>query len=370
MSKEMNSKQKGYIGLGAMAVLAAVTVFASDPIYKAIDSIGKPKPGEPIYTAGTYTGTAAGFGGEIAATVTVSETTIESVTLKGDGETPGIGTNALEALPAAITQSQSTAVDAVAGATISSDAIKLAVEAALAQAKGEAEIKETTAEKTEETTTEETKAEETTTEETEKETQAVVTNYSFTPGTYTGTAQGYGGEVKAVVTVSDSKIETVELTGDDETEGLGTKAIDKLPAIIVEKQSAQVDGIAGATVSSDAVTEAVNMALDQAMTGGEAKAADTSAADTNTFKAGTYHASADGYGGEITVTVTVSDTKIESIEVKGDDETEGIGTKAIDKLPAIMVENQSAQVDAIAGATVSSDAIVKAVEDALAQARS
>ena len=57
---------------------------------------------EAIFTAGTYTAEAAGFGGQVKVTVTVSETEITEVTAEGANETVGIGSNAIEKLPAAI----------------------------------------------------------------------------------------------------------------------------------------------------------------------------------------------------------------------------------------------------------------------------
>lgn len=133
---KMNQKQKGLIGLGAMAVLAVAVIAGSGPLYKAIDNMGQAKVSAPAagYQDGTYTGTAQGFGGEIQAEVTISGGKIDSVKLTGDSETDGIGTNALEQLPDAIVSSQSSDVDAVSGATVSSDGIKEAVNQALSQA--------------------------------------------------------------------------------------------------------------------------------------------------------------------------------------------------------------------------------------------
>ena len=131
MNKNNNQTQKGLIGLGVMLVILVIGMFGSDAIYKAIDNIGK-KPAS--YTAGTYTATAQGFGGDVVATITVSDKAIESVELTGDDETDGIGSNAIEELPAAIVDAQSSEVDAVAGATITSNAVKQAAADALAQA--------------------------------------------------------------------------------------------------------------------------------------------------------------------------------------------------------------------------------------------
>lgn len=74
-------------------------------------------------TAGTYTGTAKGFGGDVTVTVEVSDSAIVSVKAEGAGETPGIGTNALEMLPTAIVEKQTLKLDAIAGCTVTSNAV-------------------------------------------------------------------------------------------------------------------------------------------------------------------------------------------------------------------------------------------------------
>lgn len=79
--------------------------------------------------------------------------------------------------------------------------------------------------------------------------------------TLTGTAKGFGGEVTVTLTVNGDDITDVKAVGDDETKGVGSMAIDQLPALIVESDSAEVDGVSGATVTSNAIKEAVNAAL-------------------------------------------------------------------------------------------------------------
>ncbi len=79
----------------------------------------------------------------------------------------------------------------------------------------------------------------------------------------TGTADGFGGEVKVAVTVEDGKIVSVEATGEKETEGIGSVALAELPAKIVEAGGVDVDGVSGATYTSKAVLSAVASALGQ-----------------------------------------------------------------------------------------------------------
>lgn len=86
------------------------------------------------------------------------------------------------------------------------------------------------------------------------------------------------------------------------------------------------------------------------------------------FKAGTYEGKGNGFGGEITATVVLSDSKIESITVVGDKETQGIGSVAVEQLPGKMVEAQAVEIDGISGASYSSKGIKEAVTDALSKA--
>lgn len=82
--------------------------------------------------------------------------------------------------------------------------------------------------------------------------------------TCTGRAQGNGGMVEAEVIATPDKIISVEVTGEAETVGIGTVAIEEIPSAIVEAQSLEVDGVSGATVTSDAIKEAVRQALESA----------------------------------------------------------------------------------------------------------
>ena len=80
-------------------------------------------------------------------------------------------------------------------------------------------------------------------------------------GTYTGSANGMGGAVKVSVTVQDGKITAVEVLEHQETPGISDPALEKIPAAIVEAQSTDVDAVASATVTSNAIKGAVEAAL-------------------------------------------------------------------------------------------------------------
>ncbi|BBF42814.1 fumarate reductase flavoprotein subunit [Lachnospiraceae bacterium KM106-2] len=86
----------------------------------------------------------------------------------------------------------------------------------------------------------------------------------FKAGTYEGTAKGFGGEIKATVKLSADKIDEITVVGDKETEGVGSVAVKNLPTEMVSKQAVEIDGVSGATVSSNAIKEAVTAALKEA----------------------------------------------------------------------------------------------------------
>lgn len=84
---------------------------------------------------------------------------------------------------------------------------------------------------------------------------------AFAAGTYEGTAKGFGGEVKATVKLSDSKIEEIVVVGDKETPTIGGVAVESMPKEMLAKQIANVDIVSGATVTSNAIIEAVTAAF-------------------------------------------------------------------------------------------------------------
>ncbi len=86
----------------------------------------------------------------------------------------------------------------------------------------------------------------------------------FTPGVYTGEGKGFGGTITVEVTLTEDKIESVKIVSNDETQGIGSLAVESLPEAIVAAQSTQVDIVGSATVSSGAILEAVNDALTKA----------------------------------------------------------------------------------------------------------
>lgn len=80
----------------------------------------------------------------------------------------------------------------------------------------------------------------------------------------TGEAEGYGGTLRVTVTMNGDDITSVKVTEHHETEGVGTRAIDALPAAIEEADSIDVDSVSGATITSEAIKQAVSQAMGMA----------------------------------------------------------------------------------------------------------
>ena len=191
---------------------------------------------------------------------------------------------------------------------------------------------------------------------------------SFTPGTYEGTAAGRNGDVTVSVTLTESEISEVTVTAHEETAGIADPAIEQIPAAIVAAQSTQVETVSGATITSQAIIDAANAALESAgvdpstLTPGEVEVGEVA------FTAGTYTGTAQGYNGPVNLSVTFDESSITGIEVGDHLETEHVGTPAFDIVIADILEANGTGVDSVSGATFTSAAIKAAVEDAATQA--
>ncbi|MFR5601184.1 MAG: FAD-dependent oxidoreductase [Lachnospiraceae bacterium] len=176
-------------------------------------------------------------------------------------------------------------------------------------------------------------------------------------------SKGFGGDVKVVLTFEGDKIVAAEATGEKETPEIGGKALTEIADKIVEAGGVDgVDTVAGATVTSDAVLSAAKKAIDEK---------NGVAAAEISYKPGTYEGTAAGYHGDIKVSVTVDEKSIKEVMILEQNETYGIGqgmdTSPINSLPGKIVELQGLGVDAVTGATVSSNGVVNAVLNALEQ---
>ncbi len=214
--------RKSLIVLSAALVLSGCTGSAGSETASTSES--------SLYTAGTYTGTGTGMGGDVIAEVTVDDASITSITLNLDNETPSIGQAAGDELIQQILDAQSIAIDGVSGATITADGVKAAVQEALNQAMG----------------------------------VESVANYSLEDGTFEGTAEGHGGPLTVSITVSNGEITNVSVIEQTESWSVPAKAIEEIPAAIVSEQTLDVDVVTAATITSRAILSATANAIESA----------------------------------------------------------------------------------------------------------
>lgn len=182
----------------------------------------------------------------------------------------------------------------------------------------------------------------------------------FTAGIYTASAKGNNANVpiQVQVTFDENKIRDIKILSHEETPGLGDKAFEKMIPEILSAQSAEVDGMTGATMSSNALKEAVNACI--------AQASGVKSEIIKTFKPGEYSAEVTGHNGPMKVTMKFSETEILSLETESV-ESPGIGTAAIELLTGEILNNQSLACDAVSGATVTSGAFLSAVRECVKQ---
>ena len=199
-------------------------------------------------------------------------------------------------------------------------------------------------------------------------------------GTYKGSANGYGGKVTVNVTVSKKTMTAIDIvSAPGETDSFFQRAKGVIDEMLTA-QSTDVDVVSGATYSSNGIIGAVknalfgtesNNATAAAANAGNAAGSAPSVSkvsESGTWKDGTYTGSGKGFGGTISVKVTVKDGKISAIDVtSASGETASYFSKAKGIIPK-MISGQTTNVDAASGATYSSNGIITAVRNALSKA--
>ena len=127
--------RKVFLKVAAAAAMSGVTASALAACNAGSSSSTAASTGEAIYTPGTYTGTATGIG-EVKVTMTFSETAITDVVIDASNETESIGGVAAPTLKDALMAAQSTEIDNISGATITTNAVKKAAASCIEQAMG------------------------------------------------------------------------------------------------------------------------------------------------------------------------------------------------------------------------------------------
>uniref|UniRef100_UPI003FF1243B FMN-binding protein n=1 Tax=Anaerobutyricum hallii TaxID=39488 RepID=UPI003FF1243B len=199
-------------------------------------------------------------------------------------------------------------------------------------------------------------------------------------GTYKGSANGYGGKVTVNVTVSKKTMTAIDIvSAPGETDSFFNRAKGVIDEMLTA-QSTDVDVVSGATYSSNGIIGAVKNALFRTESNNATAAAANAGnaagsapsvskvSESGTWKDGTYTGSGKGFGGTISVKVTVKDGKISAIDVtSASGETASYFSKAKGIIPK-MISGQTTNVDAASGATYSSNGIITAVRNALSKA--
>ncbi len=283
-----------------------------------------------IYNAGVYEQKIRGMGGYMIIHVTFSANAIENIEVISHTETPNIGTLAIEQVIPAMIEAQSTEVDSVSGATITSNALKEAVNAAIEEAKAAGAA-------------------------------------LYVPGTYDVKLRGMGGFMNIQFVISADRVESMEVLSHTETPNIGTLAIEQVIPAMVEAQSSEVDGVSGATITSAALKDAWNQAIEQARLPEEEEAVSL-VPEGAKYIPGTYDVKLRGMGGFMNIQFVISADRVESMEVLSHTETPNIGTLAIEQVIPAMVEAQSSEVDGVSGATITSAALKDAWNQAVKQA--
>lgn len=380
------SKKKNGIKKGSSKTLPVKTA-ASSGVGQGSTTTPTTEVPEGGYKDGTYQGSGTGFGGTITVQVTVSDGKITAVDiLSASGETGSYFASA-QGVVSKVLSSQSPNVDAVSGATYSSNGIIQAVQNALSQA-GNSDSATPAATPTP-------------TPKPAKKPKKD-TSVSYKDGVYEGQAEGFDGTVTVKVTIKNGKIKKISNTNTDTPEFFN-KAWKTIKSNVISRQStSEIDTVSGATFSSNGILGALSQALSRADQSGttDSKEEDITPIPTTVpdetvtpipteipqptktpdnpsdeqpvvklLKDGTYTGSAMGYSGKVNITLTIKDGKITEVTNTNSD-TRSFFNKAWRSIQPKILEKQSTEgIDTVSGATFSSMGILDASKIALEQAK-
>ena len=378
------SKKKSGIKKGSSKTLPVKTA-ASSGVGQGSTTTPTTEVPEGGYKDGTYQGSGTGFGGTITVQVTVSDGKITAVDiLSASGETGSYFASA-QGVVSKVLSSQSPNVDAVSGATYSSNGIIQAVQNALSQA-GNSDSATPTPTPTPKPAKKPKKD----------------TSVSYKDGVYEGQAEGFDGTVTVKVTIKNGKIKKISNTNTDTPEFFN-KAWKTIKSNVISRQStSEIDTVSGATFSSNGILGALSQALSKADQSGTTDSKEEDITPTPTavpdetvtpipteiphptktpdnpsdeqpvvklLKDGTYTGSAMGYSGKVNITLTIKDGKITEVTNTNSD-TRSFFNKAWRSIQPKILEKQSTEgIDTVSGATFSSMGILDASKIALEQAK-
>ena len=266
------------------------------------------------YTPGDYTATAKGIESDVTVTATFDETKMTAITADVSGETAGIGADIGDEMIQKALDAQSADIDGVASATITSDAFKAALADCIAQASGTAAV------------------------ETGSESEAA------------------------------AETETQSETAKEAESDAATESESEAAAETEAQSETAAETESEAAVGTEAQSETAAETESEAATESESEAAIETPSDSS-FISGTYTASAKGMESDVVVSVTFDKNRIVSIGLCLAGETPEIGAEIGTEMAGRILRAQSADVDAVSGATVTSNAVLAALEDCLMQAK-
>lgn len=196
---------------------------------------------------------------------------------------------------------------------------------------------------------------------------------NFQNGIYTGTGEGYRGKVTVMVKVADGKITELVLDDYADDKSYMERAKNRIFQEMISRQNTDVDAVSGATYSSNGLIEAVNKALGNDEGEGKKPEQEESEDKQSFIEAGRfqnltdgiYTGSADAFRGDVEVQVTVEKQKVTDISILSYCDTEEYFFRAAPAVIEQMKAEQSLNVDAVSGATYSSNGVIHAVANAL-----
>ena len=359
---------EGIDAVASATITSQAVVDAVNSLYAAAEPVEEPTEAPaateaPMVLENAKTATIAGFGGaDITVQVTDENGVITSLTVDASTQTAGLGQKCAEEAFTSQFVGKSApltlgdGIDAVASATITSQAVVDAVNSLYAAAEPVEEPTEAPA----------------ATEEPAVQTAEVKT----------ATAAGYdGNEITVNVTDENGVITSLTVDASTQTAGLGQKCAEEaFTAQFIGKSAPLtlgegIDAVASATITSQAVVDAVNSLYAAAEPVEEPTEAPTATEEPAVQTAEVKTATAAGYdGNEITVNVTDENGVITSLTVDASTQTAGLGQKCAEEAFTAQFIGKSAPltlgegIDAVASATITSQAVVDAVNSLYAAA--
>ncbi len=305
---------------------------------------------QPVLTGAIHEGNARGFQSDVRVQLTLDANgAVSGLAIDSANETANFGTRCMEdaafisqfvGKTAPFTVGEN--IDALAGATVTSKAVTEAVNAAVA-APANPDAVPFGAENGAEDVP-----------EAPAEPEDAVEVFAPAENVVEGTAKGFQSDIKVTVTLDDSgKIAALTIDSSKETPHFGTRCAEDeafIKQFIGQTAPVQVDALTGATVTSNAVVEAINAVMPKPA-------------------ANVVEGTAKGFQSDIKVTVTLDDNNaIAALTIDSSKETPNFGTRCAEDeafIKQFIGQTAPVKVDALTGATVTSNAVVEAINAAL-----